>query len=134
MINFVISTLLTATYGFNISLLRTAKRVCMNSCSRSNWSNSIIYFEIPIKDGVKSDFDEIIYMQNSGIDLTDKTDSFFNDICVPFEKGMSFQDRKSLYINITFCDKECDRNPFLLKRIKEKNMLKKLNQKEKHIL
>ena len=74
---------------------------------------SRVTIEIPIKNGVKTDFDEIISMQNSGIDLTDKTDSFFNDLCVPYEKGMPFKDRKSLYVNITFCDKECDLNSFV---------------------
>ena len=93
---------------FSLNKTKLDKKIC-----------SKITMEIPIKEDTKIDINELMEMQNKGIDLTDKTDAFFNDICVPYDnddKGTPFNERKNLYVNISFCDVECNLNS-----IKEKN-------------
>ena len=73
---------------------------------------SKVTIEIPIKNDTNVNVSKIVIMQNNGIDLTDKTDSFFNDICTPYDaddsSGMPFNQRTTLYVNSTFCDNDCD--------------------------
>ncbi len=93
---------------FSLNKTKLDKKIC-----------SKITMEIPIKEDTKIDINELMEMQNQGIDLTDKTDAFFNDICVPYDnddKGTPFNERKNLYVNISFCDVECNLNS-----IKENN-------------
>ena len=93
---------------FSLNKTKLDKKIC-----------SKITMEIPIKEDTKIDINELMEMQNNGIDLTDKTDAFFNDICVPYDnddKGTPFNERKNLYVNISFCDVECNLNS-----IKENN-------------
>jgi hypothetical protein len=75
---------------------------------------SKIIIEIPIKNDTSLNISKIVIMQNNGIDLTDKSDLFFNDICTPYDNddsnGMPFNERTSLYVNQSFCRDNCDLN------------------------
>ena len=75
---------------------------------------SKIIIEIPIKNNTSLNISKIVIMQNNGIDLTDKSDLFFNDICTPYDNddsnGMPFNERTSLYVNQSFCRDNCDLN------------------------
>ena len=73
---------------------------------------SKIILEIPIKENTDVNISKLVIMQNNGIDLTDKGDPFFNNICVPYDNddsnGMPFDKRTTLYVNESFCDSNCD--------------------------
>ncbi len=75
---------------------------------------SKVIIEIPIKKDSPLNISKILIMQNNEIDLTDKSDLFFNDIWTPFNAddsiGMPFNERTSLYVNQTFCGDNCDLN------------------------
>ena len=84
---------------------QSGKELDTNICSK-------ITIEIPIKEDTDLNISKIVIMQNNGIDLTDKGDPFFNDICIPYDNddsnGMPFDKRTTLYVNESFCDSNCD--------------------------
>ncbi len=84
---------------------KTGRQLDTKICSK-------VTIEIPIKEDTTVNVSKIVIMQNDGIDLTDKSDSFFNDICTPYDAddslGMPFNQRTSLYVNATFCEEDCD--------------------------
>ena len=84
---------------------QSGKELDTNICSK-------IIIEIPIKEDTDLNITKIVIMQNNGIDLTDKGDPFFNNLCVPYDNddsnGMPFDKRTTLYVNETFCDNNCD--------------------------
>ena len=72
-----------------------------------------IKIEIPIKTNTTSDINltNIEKFIGNGIDITDINDSFFNNLCIPFDfdesNGMPFNERTSLYINVSLCMDGC---------------------------
>ena len=72
-----------------------------------------IKIEIPIKSNTTSDLNltNIEKFIGNGIDITDINDEFFNNLCFPFDfdesNGMPFNDRTSLFINVSLCMEGC---------------------------
>ncbi len=72
-----------------------------------------IKIEIPIKANTTSDINvtNIEKFMGNGIDITDINDDFFNDLCIPYDfdesNGMPFNDRTSLFINVSLCMEGC---------------------------
>ena len=64
------------------------------------------------------DLNSISDFQNSGIDIFNINDSFFNDICYPHsnsENDVILKDRiKDIYQNYSLCDEGCNYNAFII--------------------
>ena len=70
-----------------------------------------ISVEVPIKDSAAVNFTLMSTLTKDGIDIFNKSDPFFNDICVPYDSddsaGLPFSMRKNLYVNSSLCNDSC---------------------------
>ena len=70
-----------------------------------------IKVEVPIKEDVLANLTLISMLTEEGVDVSNKSDPFFNDICVKFKSddspGLPFNMRKDLYVNNSLCSDGC---------------------------
>ena len=82
--------------------------------SLCNDSNIQIFYAIKSNS---LDINTISFFKNSGIDILNINDSFFNDICHPYSDSVNdiiLEDRiKYIYQNYTACGEECTYNEIL---------------------
>ena len=80
--------------------------------SLCNNTNIKVYYSI--KDNSFIDFSSVASFQDSGIDIFNINDSFFNDICHPYSNGeddLILKDRiKDIYLNYSLCEQGCTYN------------------------
>lgn len=80
--------------------------------SLCNNTNIKVYYSI--KDNSFIDFSSVASFQDSGIDVFNINDSFFNDICHPYSNGeddLILKDRiKDIYLNYSLCEQGCTYN------------------------
>ena len=73
-----------------------------------------IKVDIPIKENTNIDITVIAELTEEGVDIFNKSDSFFNDICIPYNSdnsaGLPFNMRKNLYVNSSLCNTGCTLN------------------------
>ena len=71
-----------------------------------------IKVNVPIKDNDNINITLMSALTAEGINIFDKGDPFFNDICVPYQSddsaGMPFYKRKKLYMNSSLCANGCE--------------------------
>ena len=80
--------------------------------SLCNNTNIKVYYSI--KDNSLIDFSSVASFKDSGIDIFNINDSFFNDICHPYSNGeddLILKDRiKDIYLNYSLCEQGCTYN------------------------
>ena len=80
--------------------------------------NSNIQILFSLNNNNSLDLNSISDFQNSGIDIFNINDSFFNDICYPHsnsENDVILKDRiKDIYQNYSLCDEGCNYNAFII--------------------
>ena len=71
-----------------------------------------IKVNVPIKDNDNINIILMSALTAEGVNIFDKGDPFFNDICVPYQSddsaGMPFNKRKNLYMNSSLCADGCE--------------------------
>ena len=67
---------------------------------------------VPIKESSEVNITKMSELTDEGINIFNKSDPFFNDICVPYDSddsaGLPFSKRKDLYMSSTVCSIGCE--------------------------
>ena len=83
----------------------------LNEINLTICSNLVSEIKYPIKNGESIKFETAKELSEKGIDIYNKNDCFFNDICCYSKidgKSYTLEGRNEFFINVTLCENNCE--------------------------